>query len=103
SAGPMLILAARFWKRARAPRWRGFGWLVTAGVRAGGEFPRVALAACGLVTLASVLGASHLTLDTDMRRLRPSDHPAVLAEERLVRDFGIGLDTSTITVEGVDP
>src|SRR5262245_9120297 len=57
SAGPMLILASRFWKRARPPRWRGLGWAVTAGVRAGGEFPRAALAVCALVTVASLAGA----------------------------------------------
>lgn len=102
SAGPMLILVSRLWKRVRAPRWRGFGWFVTWGVRAGGGFPRASLAACALLTLASIVGVTRLSLDTDMRRLRPSDHPAARAEERLVKDFGIGLDTSTITVEGRD-
>jgi predicted RND superfamily exporter protein len=103
AAGPLLLYSARFWKRTDRPaRFRGFGWMVTAGVRAGSGAPRLALALCALLSAASLFGIARLDIDPDMRRLRPTDHPAARAELALVNDFGVGLDTSTVTVPGRD-
>lgn len=100
-AAPMLLFAARIWKRGPdRPRWRGFGWAVEAGVRAGTGFPRTTLGVCLALTAIAALGMSRLALDTDLRRLRPANHPAARAERDLVGDFGVGLDTSTISVPG---
>jgi predicted RND superfamily exporter protein len=101
AAAPMLLVAARRWKPGPRPeRRRGFGWLVEAGVRAGTARPFAALAVCGALTILGAAGAARLTLDTELRRLRPSDHPTVRAETALIRDFGLGIDTSTVTVAG---
>jgi predicted RND superfamily exporter protein len=97
----MLVFAAHRWKRQPdRPRWRGFGWAVEAGVRAGTGRPRLTLSVCALLALAGVFGATRLTLDTDLRRLRPTDHPAAAAELDLAQEFGIGIGTSTVTVPG---
>jgi len=103
AAAPLLLFATRFWKRTnRAPRWGGFAWIVTSGVRAGTAAPRTALVACGLVSLAALAGASRLTIDTDMRLLRPTDHPTTRAEQALFHDFGVGADTAIVSVHGAD-
>lgn len=100
-AGPMLVFLARVWKRGPdRMRWRGFSWMVTAGVRAGSGAPRASLAVCGAITLVGLVGLGRAGLDTDLRRLRPTDHPAARAEGELVAEFGVGLDTSTIVVPG---
>jgi predicted exporter len=100
-AGPMLLVAARRWTgRAAHGGRRGFGWAVEAGVRAGQARPRAALVLCAALTVLGAAGALRLTLHTDLRRLRPSDHPTVRAEAALVRDFDLGIDTSTVTVPG---
>jgi hypothetical protein len=53
---------------------------------------------CGALTILGAAGVARLELETDLRHLRPSDHPTVRAEAALVRDFGLGIDTSTVTV-----
>ncbi|MFP5285985.1 MAG: efflux RND transporter permease subunit, partial [Thermoanaerobaculia bacterium] len=62
--------------------------------------PAVILVAAALLTALSVWGASRLELSTDLRSLRPEDHPALEAERLLVRTFGVGLDTFTVVVRG---
>lgn len=100
-AGPLLTLIARRWKkRSERPPWRGFGAIVTWGIGVGTRAPRSSLAIALVLTVVGALGATRLTLDTDLRRLRPTDNPAAAAERDLVRDFGVGLDTSTVTLRG---
>lgn len=101
AAGPILTLLALRWKRrSERPPWRGFGVLVEAAIRTGTRAPRTTLAVAVALTAVGAFGVTRLRLDTDLRLLRPSNHPAFEAERDLVRDFGVGLDTTTITVRG---
>ena len=102
-AAPLLTLAARRWARrpARAERLR-FGALVEQGIRWGTTRPRAVLAIALAVTALSGAGIARLRIDTDLRRMRPDDHPSLVAERRLVASFPVPLDTATITVPGLD-
>ena len=102
-AAPLLTFAARRWARrpGKRPVIR-FGALVEAGIRAGTTRPRTVLGVTALVTAAAAAGIARLDIDTDLRRMRPEDHPALRAEQRLLASFPVPLDTATIIVPGVD-
>lgn len=102
-AAPFLTLAARRWK-PRPPRiaWRGLGVAVEAAVGAGVRRPGVVLALAALATVVCAFAAGSVAIDTDLRAMRPDDHPADAVHEILVRSFGVGLDTSTVTIEARD-
>lgn len=85
----------------RAP-WRALGRLVRALVALGSGRPRTVSAAVLALSLLAAWGATRLDLSIDLRALRPQDHPAFAAEEALVERFSVGLDTSTVVVDGAD-
>ena len=53
------------------------------------------LAAVLLLSAVSAWGLTRLSLSTDLRSLRPEDHPSLEAERLLVRTFSVGLETQT--------
>jgi predicted exporter len=61
---------------------------------------RICLTLVVLVTAASGWGISRLSLSTDLRALRPADHPSAEAERLLVEKFSVGLDTFSVVLRG---
>ena len=53
-----------------------------------------------LLTAVSAWGVSRLSFSTDLRSLRPADHPSTEAERVLVDTFAVGLDTFTVVAPG---
>lgn len=78
----------RLWQRVGEP---ALAALVGLSVRR----PRAVLAAMLLLSGLSTWGLTRLSLSTDLRSLRPEDHPSLAAERLLVRHFSVGLDTQT--------
>ncbi len=102
-AAPFLTWVAARWKpRAERPVWRGLGLAVEGAIGAGARRPGTVLGAALLLTAVLGAAASRLSIDTDLRALRPEDHPADEVHAILLRNFPIGLDTSTVTVHGAD-
>jgi predicted RND superfamily exporter protein len=98
-------LLAVFPRRSGAgdsPRlWRRFGQPAVDGVTGfAARRPAAVLAAAAVLSAVSAWGVSRLELSTDLRSLRPEDHPALEAERLLVETFGVGLDTFTVVVRG---
>lgn len=89
SAKPGRSLWRRFWEPAFAAI-TGFA----------SRHPRQVLGAALLVSAVAAWGLPRLALNTDLRSLRPVDHPALLAEQLVVEKFGLGLDTLTALVHG---
>ncbi len=85
--------ATVLWRRLWAP---GFDALVGFAVRR----PRLIVAGAVLVSLAAAAGLPRLSLNSDLRTLRPADPEASAAEQLLVESFGLGLDTTTVVVRG---
>lgn len=83
----------RLWARRGLPGLRG---LVGFAVRRA----RWVLGAALLLSSLAAWGAWRLTLSTDLRALRPADHPAAEAERLLVESFPVGLDTLSVVVGG---
>jgi uncharacterized protein len=87
---------------ATPPRlWRRFGQPgleATAGFAA--RRPAIVLSLSVLLTAVSAWGVSRLSFSTDLRSLRPADHPSAEAERLLVAAFGVGLDTFTVVASG---
>ncbi|HYO12673.1 MAG TPA: MMPL family transporter [Thermoanaerobaculia bacterium] len=98
----LLVAFPRRSGAAAPPRlWRRYGQPALDAVTGfAGRRPAAVLAAAALLSVASVWGVSRLELSTDLRSLRPADHPALEAERLLVRTFGVGLDTFTVVVRG---
>jgi predicted RND superfamily exporter protein len=98
----LLVTFPRRSGAAAPPRlWRRFGQPALEAVTGfAARRPVVVLAVAALLTVLSAWGASRLELSTDLRSLRPEDHPALEAERLLVRTFGVGLDTFTVVVRG---
>jgi len=102
-AAPLLALIARRWKsRPARERGRSYALVVEAGLRWSQTRRATVLVVASLATLLAVAGIARLRLDTDLRRMRPEDHPAVRAERRLVASFAVPLDTATVLVPGRD-
>ncbi len=102
-AAPLLVLLARRWKHREArERGRGYAAVVEAGLRWSERRRGAVLVAAAVATALSILGIARLSVDTDLRRMRPEDHPALRAERRLVASFAVPLDTATVMVPGRD-
>ena len=86
----------------RSAPWRWTGALVTAVVRAGTRRPLPVVMVAALLTALAAGGVARLDLSVDLRALRPTDHPAFVAEELLIERFAVGLDASTVVVRGED-
>ena len=86
----------------RSAPWRWTGGLVAAVVRGGGRRPLLTLISAALLTGLAAWGVARLDLSVDLRALRPTDHPAFVAEELLIERFAVGLDASTVVVRGED-
>jgi len=87
---------------SQPPRlWRRFGQPALEGmVGFAARRPVAVLAATVLLTVVSAWGLSRLSFSTDMRSLRPADHPSTEAEKILVDTFSVGLDTFTVVAPG---
>ncbi len=85
-----------------APRlWRRFGQPALEGVTGfAARRPWRVLGAALLLTAVSAWGVSRLSFSTDLRSLRPADHPSTEAEKVLVSTFDVGLDTFTVVAPG---
>lgn len=97
-----LSFPQRIGVRPAGPLWRWLGRLVDGLVDFAERRAPLVLAAAGLLCAVSLLGISRLHLSTDLRDLRPSDHPVVQAEGELARSFGVGLVTAMVVVSGED-
>ncbi|HEV2844168.1 MAG TPA: MMPL family transporter [Thermoanaerobaculia bacterium] len=102
--GGALALAFPRRSAGEPPRlWQRFGQPAlgrTVGFAA--RRPVWVLAVSALLTVVSVWGVSRLSFSTDLRSLRPADHPSLAAERLLVETFGVGLDTFTVVARGRD-
>jgi predicted RND superfamily exporter protein len=83
----------RLWLRHGLPALRA-----TVGLAV--RHPRPVLAAALLATAGAGWGLTRLGLSTDLRALRPADHPAAEAERLLVESFSLGLDTFSVVARG---
>jgi|HubBroStandDraft_3_1064219.scaffolds.fasta_scaffold04930_3 predicted RND superfamily exporter protein len=83
----------RRWLRHGVPALRA---VVGLAVR----HPRRVVVAALLATGAAGWGLARLGLSTDLRALRPADHPAAEAERLLVESFELGLDTFSVVARG---
>jgi predicted RND superfamily exporter protein len=90
---PRTLGPPRLWSRFGQP-------LLGAAVGLSSRRPVPVLAALALLTAVSAWGLGRLGLDTDLRSLRPADHPSLAAENLLVERFGVGLDTFTVVARG---
>jgi uncharacterized protein len=81
--------------------WQRFGQpALQAAVGFSSGRPAAILAGAALLTALSVWGVSRLSFSTDLRSLRPADHPSAEAERLLVDTFAVGLDTFTVVAPG---
>ncbi len=81
--------------------WQRFGQPALEGVTGfAASRPWTVLGTALLLTAVSAWGASRLSFSTDLRSLRPADHPSTEAERVLVGTFGVGLDTFTVVAPG---
>jgi predicted RND superfamily exporter protein len=81
--------------------WSRFGQpLVRRMVALSAGRPVLVLAGMALVTAVALWGLGRLGLSTDLRSLRPVDHPSFAAEQLLIEKFGVGLDTLTVVARG---
>jgi uncharacterized protein len=87
-------------RRAAPWRWLGRGSAVL--VRAGARRPGASVLLALLLTVPAAWGLTRLELSIDLRALRPADHPAFRAEALLFERFALGLDASTVVIEGRD-
>ncbi|HEV8578632.1 MAG TPA: MMPL family transporter [Thermoanaerobaculia bacterium] len=87
---------------ATPPRlWQRFGQpSLEAAVGFASRRPAMILALATLLTALSAWGLSRLSFSTDLRSLRPADHPSAEAERLLVETFAVGLDTFTVVAPG---
>ena len=89
--------------RERSPAiWRFLERLINRLVDLGQRQPKPVLIVTALLTLGGLWGLAHLGLSGDLRSLRPANHPVFKAEELLAQRFGVGLDTSTVVIDGPD-
>jgi predicted RND superfamily exporter protein len=98
----LLVLFPRGVKAGRQDSyWRNWGQpvlRVTIGFAT--RRPWIVLAATVLLSIASIWGLARLELSTDLRSLRPKNHPLARAEQLLVETFSVGLDTFSVVAQG---
>lgn len=96
----LLVLFPRGVRR-QALLWRRWGHPALKGtVGFAARRPAVVLLGAALLTAVSVWGVTRLDLSTDLRSLRPKDHPSARAEQLLVETFSVGLDTFSVVAQG---
>jgi uncharacterized protein len=96
----LLVLFPRGVKR-QAWLWQRWGHPALQGtVGFAARRPVLVLLGAALLTAVSVWGATRLELSTDLRSLRPKDHPSARAERLLVETFSVGLDTFSVVAQG---
>jgi uncharacterized protein len=99
--GSSLLVLAPVRSSSGRSLWRRFWEPLFAGITGfASRHPRRVLGAALLVSAVAAWGLPRLALNTDLRSLRPVDHPALLAEQLVVTKFGLGLDTLTALVHG---
>ncbi len=96
-----LVLLARRLRRPRA-FWRWLGAAVDAMAGFAARRPVWVLACAAGLSALALSGLARLSVDVDLRSLRPTDHPVYEAEALLVDRFGLGLDTATVVAHGPD-
>lgn len=84
------------------PIWRWLGAVVDGLTRAASARALGTLALLALASGAALWGVTRLTLDSDLRVFRSTDHSALAAEPALLERFGVGLETLTIVASGAD-
>ena len=102
-AALLLLFPNRVRVERQALFWRRWGHPVlqkTIGFAAGR--PALVLLGAALLTGFSLWGLTRLDLSTDLRSLRPKDHPSARAERLLVESFAVGLDTFSVVAQGKD-
>lgn len=101
AGGAALVLTA---PRMRRPGvlWHGLGRIGDFLPSFAARRPTAVLVGAGLLTLAAVPTLGGLSIDADVRALRPDDHPAHTAERLLTERFGIGLDTTNVVLREAD-
>ncbi len=82
------------------PAWRALGRGVEAAVGFAERRSRVVLSIAAVATVVTLVGVPRLTLDADLRGLRPTSHPTLEAEHRILEHFDLGLDTTRVIVHG---
>lgn len=80
--------------------WRWTGAFVDYSVGVGTRHPFIILGVMVCVVIVSAAGIPKLRFDSDLRAVRPVDHPAMEAERLLVEHFGVGVGTVTFVVPG---
>jgi len=98
----LLVLFPRLSSFRRPPRlWQRFGEpSLKAVVGLAARRPAWVLGGVVLLSAASLWGLGRLDLSTDLRSMRPADHPSGEAERLLVDGFAVGLDTFTVVARG---
>ncbi len=82
--------------------WNFMGWIVERVSALGSAQPAVVLVSAAIVTGIAAWHLGGLSIDPDLRQMRPVDHPAHESHELLASRFGLGLDTATVVVQGDD-
>jgi uncharacterized protein len=103
--GACLVLIDRHRPRSLGsggPLWVALGRSTTAIAGLSARRAPLALGLAALLSGIAAFGLRELSLDTDLRALRPEGHPAIDAEQRLVSEFGLGTETATLVVQGTD-
>ena len=102
-AALLLLFPKRVRPERQALLWRRWGQPLLRGtVGFAARRPVLVLLGSALLTAASVWGLARLELSTDLRSLRPKDHPSARAERLLVETFSVGLDTFSVVAQGKD-
>lgn len=104
TAGGLLVRCGerRAFRRVPGRGWTLVGRIVDRLSRFAESRRRLVLALAVLSVPLAFLGARQLQVESDLRALRPEDHPLRRVETELGERFGLGLDTATIAVPGTD-
>lgn len=104
TAGGLLVRCGerRAFRRVPGRGWTLLGAVVDRLSRFAESRRRLVLAVAVVSVPLAVLGARQLQVESDLRALRPEDHPLLQVETELGERFGLGLDTATIAVPGAD-
>ncbi len=108
--GSAAILIARRVGRPRvapeARKWNNLWYLLGRAVETlasfGARRPRTVLVLAAALCAGALWHLPSLTIDPDLRALRPFDHPVYETEALLVEHFGLGLDTANVVIPGRD-
>lgn len=87
---------------AVGPVWTMLGRLADGSVELSRRRPLPVLALAGVLTVAGAWGISGLSIDPDLRALRPAGHPLEAIEDQLAESFDLGSETTTVLIHGAD-